>query len=341
MTIYYVSVLVPILGILLSLVSRGATEKPLLFLMVCASSLLLAVKTKGHDYLGYVDYIESIQQSRNIEDVIELIKDPVFYFVVKALSIFSTSSELVFFVVGISSLGIVALSIPLGLRYKSACFGAYLFFFGPGLNYEALRAGMAVAFFLLIPKLLDTRARYIAGVLAVGSHFSLLIPVISSASNRVNRLVSRRPYWGVLCCAAISLLVPTLFLLNERLLWYLNPEETAPSVLIITIALQAILYSSLTSRLRNRDEIANFFLSSSLFTLCLSVSFAVFSEVAASRVSEIGSVAFFMLVLQDVSARLYLKLPPLKRSIAYLLIAAFALELSYSFYVRFIAGYYY
>jgi hypothetical protein len=340
-TLYYFSLVLPAIGILLRLVAGRAADNFLLVLLICIAALLLGLKEIGADYYSYVDYIEYIQQSKSLDDVFEIVRDPAFYFIVKSTALISLSSGLVFFTIGILTLSGVAISLPTSLTHKATVFCLYLLFFGAGLNYEALRAGMGLAFFFLAGRLVEHSSRYVLALAATGSHLSLLLPVLSSISRWGNQLICRRPLLAVGLSAILSLVIPILFLVNERLLWYLNLGETDPSKFIIVLALQAIVYSSLTNTVQNCSATRSYLLSSAIITLCLSVAFSFYSEIAASRISEIGAAIFFMLVVQDFNAKAYAKISATRKLITYLILILFALELLYSYYIRFIATYEY
>lgn len=339
MTLYYFSIVLPALGILLRLIMGCAADNLLLFILVCVAAILLGLRTVGADYSSYLDYIEYIQQSKNLADVIDIVRDPAFYFIVKSTATMSSSSAVVFFCIGALTLAGVALSLPKPLKNKTAAFCLYLFFFGAGLNYEAIRAGMGLAFFLLAGRFLNYKLSYILSLVSISSHLSLLLPVLSSASRWLNELICRRPILALGFPAIVALVVPVLFILNERLLSYVNIEELGVSKSVAALALQASVYSMLTRVARSRSATRSYLLSAALITLCLSVAFSQYSEIAGSRISEMGSAIFYMLLVQDFVDRIQTRLSVVRSTIIYLIVFSFSLQQGYSNYLRFVVSY--
>lgn len=134
----------------------------------------------GLDYMEYVSIIELIskEQVDDIESLMTVAKDPFFSAVVLASAIFSddhTIALLVISVISVSTKCFLALTLP---RYSSLFLGIYSIFLAPGLEFAAIRSGMAIGFLgLMLAASLSLRQRFFIAILATLSHISALVAI--------------------------------------------------------------------------------------------------------------------------------------------------------------------
>jgi hypothetical protein len=338
MTLYFATLYIPLIGLLITPFLVGALDRVVLGLLVLSISVLLGIKTAGHDYSSYIEYFDVIQKAASLEETLSVAKDPLLYFIVKALLPFSDSSQLIFFAIAITSLSAIAISLPNKLKHKSFFFCIYILLFGAGLNYEAIRAGLGLAFYYLFIKFINRRGSAVFSILSICSHISLAIPIIASYS-RFSKIIARHPFGAALMFLVSSNLIPILLILDKRALWYVNLEGKGASLVAIIILIQFFCYLWATRKMYSESSSRLALISSALVTLFLSAIFSVYSGIIATRLYELGGGIFYLLIINDYADTRMIAASLYRRIALWGVIYAFILVEAYVWYVRFIIGY--
>lgn len=300
MNLYLATLYFPLFGSLISLFFKGSLDKYFLVILVISASILIGFKKEGADYYSYLEYFSAIQKSTDLNDVIELIRDPLLYFVVKFLFIFSKSNELIFFFYAFVSLSAIAISLPKAIKHKSLIFCIFVLLYGPGLYYEAIRAGMGLSFYYLSIRYINNRASLIASFMSIASHMSLALPVVAGLRWSRN-IITRNLFLTSLLFLFFYKLIPYVLLLNERSLLYLNIEEKGTSLVSIALLGLFLTYILITKKIYVENSRRAALISGALVPFFLSVIFSMYSEITSSRLYEIGCAILFLLYINDCS----------------------------------------
>jgi EpsG family len=337
MTLLYGTVYIPLLGLLLGPFLKGTLDKIVLgFLVVCVS-VFLGTKTMGADYQSYVQLFSEIQRAGTVEELLDVVQDPLLWFIVKFLHVFSDSGNLIFFTIATFSLVAVAFALPQNLKHKSLAFSAYILVFGGGLYYEAIRAGLGVALYYLFVRLIDRKWSIVFSLLAVSSHISLAVPV-SVSFNPIRTIIARHYVISGLLFLGLSNVIPILLLVSERSLFYTNVEGNASRIAVVLSAL-LLAYLWLTRRSYVESSARFALTSSALVTLALSAILSFYAEIASSRLYELGGALFLLLMIGDFARGAMRKLPTMLNVARWAIVGAFALLHAYVWYMRFIVNY--
>jgi hypothetical protein len=337
--IFYIATLyLPLFGLLFTPFLKGSLDKVVLLMLVISEAVLLGLKSEGHDYLSYLDYFDQIQRASSLDEVIVLVKDPLLYFIVKVIDVFSTSSEVVFFVVALISLAIVVFSFPPTAKLKSATFCLFILFFGGGMYYEAIRAGLGLSFFYLFIRFRDRRGGFAYSLLPVAAHLSLAIPVVASFG-WLNRIIARHPLKFCLSGLMSAKLIPFLLLLNARASWYVNAGQQNPSIIAIVLMLLILCYLWTTKKILPESDARLALTSSALVTVVLSVVFSPYSDTLSSRLHELFGAIMFFLVVRDCAGVKVARITALTRLAFSGMFTTFALIQCYLYYMRFFLEY--
>jgi hypothetical protein len=313
-------------------------DRLILLISIFSISVALGMKSSGADYFGYIDYFDAVREAEDLSEAMGVIKDPLLYLLVKPLSFFSKSNELVFFSIALISLSAIAISFPSSIENKALFFCIYILIFGAGLYYEAIRAGLGVSFYYLAIKNKYRRLGFVFSILAVASHISLIVPVLASISI-VSKTIGKHPVFTSLIFLMASGLIPGLLLLDDRLMWYVNAVDLGTSKVAILMLLLFMVYVWLTSKLFIADKARLTIVSSALVTFCLAAIFSTYSEIAGSRFDELGGALFFLLLINDFSSKSISPVTIYKRIFLFIVVMAFAFTEMYVWYIRFIVNY--
>lgn len=338
MNLYYATLYFPLLGLIFTPFLKGALDRFVLCILVFYEALMLGFKTGGHDYLSYLDYFETIQNAASLDEVMEAVKDPFFYLIIKSLFIFSPSNELIFFTVAMISLSAIAISLPSTIKHKSLTFCLFILFFGGGLYYEAIRAGLGLAFLLLFLRFKDSRGSFLFLFFSVASHLSLAVPAIASYG-WFSKIIARYPFIFTIIFALSLNVIPLLLLLNPRALYYTNIEGGKPSFVAIVLVMQFLFYLWTTRQLNLENDSRIPFISSGLITFLLSAILSTYSETTSSRLYELGGAIFFFLVINDFVDKSSNKIPLYNRIAQWGTILMVILVHVYVWYIRFYVQY--
>lgn len=171
---YYVAeILLAVLSIVLPRVNR-------LTLVTAGVILLLAagLRTGGFDYQNYVNAIEFAHASSSKSVLVQLVivKDPLMLAVIHICRMFSQGTRLVFLVMtGLAVVPKVVAAKSLGSR-STLFLVLYATLLAPGLEFEAMRAAVALGFLLLLITCANRRTllRWTLAVVSVAAHVAAL-----------------------------------------------------------------------------------------------------------------------------------------------------------------------
>jgi hypothetical protein len=206
---------------LLALLLVAATSALLVFLVPrldravvwalgTAVTLLAGFRTGGFDFEEYLLNIEAIRAADEADWTTRLFfaKDPLFLFIVEVVGRFSDDTRPVFLAVAaVSVLTKVAATAAIPRR-RTYFLAAYAVFLAPGLEFAAIRTGMAIGLLMLA---LCAVSRWRSGwaVLAVLGHYSV-------AMAWMGRLLStHRWIMSVLLLLALPFALPLLAALGQ------------------------------------------------------------------------------------------------------------------------------
>jgi uncharacterized MnhB-related membrane protein len=145
-------------------------------------ALVVGLRRGGFDYDEYLTMIVQVRslQSEDISNRLFLAKDPLFLLIIEISGFITTSPVAVFLFTAVPSilLKVAATAIIPGRR--TLFIVLYGLLLAPGLEFAAIRAGLALGF-LLVGLHVAYRSGWWAKLLAIASHSSMLIPVILQA----------------------------------------------------------------------------------------------------------------------------------------------------------------
>lgn len=269
-----------------------------MLLAICAG-----LYTEGFDHEQYVLMIENTILLTDQDILVQLYaaKDPLFLLIIKLTVAFTDNIQLVFLIVATiaSVTKVLATSAIKGRR--TLFMALYVIFISPGLEFAAIRAGLAVGLTMLgyfaVQRLPWKILWVIFGVL---SHISVLI--ITAGRIWVSRWYTM-VIGTVLIVPAIILFLPFLIEEDERYSQYLANGGTllAFALPVVTLLCMLLLTLSLKSKqtvqhpaLTQNWLLTSFFILGSVFVLTIPV------VTVATRLMELGWVLFlFQIVAKD------------------------------------------
>src|SRR5262249_28527725 len=135
-----------------------------------------ATRTGGIDYDQYLQMIENVRAVGSDDIVAQLLfaEDPVFLLVIHTAGVVSPKPIPGFSIVGVVSVGSKTIATSVAPRFRTLLISTYAVFLAPGLEFAAIRAGMAVGLVLIAFSLISKRS-WIWMFLGILSHASTLV----------------------------------------------------------------------------------------------------------------------------------------------------------------------
>jgi len=165
-------VLVVTLALLVYMVPRF--DRPIAWALGAALALLAGFRTGGFDYEEYLLNIESVQAAAGEDWTTRLFfaKDPLFLFIIELAATFTENPRPVFLAVAVISVFTKVAATAAIPRRRTYFLAVYTVFLAPGLEFAAIRAGMAIGFLMLA---LCAVSRWRSGwaVMAILGHYSV------------------------------------------------------------------------------------------------------------------------------------------------------------------------
>jgi hypothetical protein len=235
--IFALTLLAAASALLVSAVPR--LDRTVAWALGAALVLLAGFRTGGFDYEEYLLNIESVRAAGEADWTARLFfaKDPLFLFIIEFVGTLTEDPRLIFVVVAAVSVFTkvaATASIPHRRTYFMALYTVLL---APGLEFAAIRAGMAIGLLMLA---LSSISGWRAGwaVLAVLGHYSVVIAW-------GGRLLSTHRWMIVMVMALIlPLAVPSLIELGQedpRYLTYFHNHGSLSALVLPMLTLGALV----------------------------------------------------------------------------------------------------
>lgn len=141
-----------------------------------ALALMAGFRTGGFDYEEYLLNIDAVRAAAGADWLTRLFfaKDPLFLFIVESSSLFTENTRPIFLAVAAISVFTKVAATAAIPRRRTYFLAVYTIFLAPGLEFAAIRSGMAIGLLMLA---LCAISRWRAGwaMLAVLGHYSVAI----------------------------------------------------------------------------------------------------------------------------------------------------------------------
>lgn len=180
-------------------------DRPLAWALGSALALMAGFRTGGFDYEEYLLNIDGVRAAAGADWATRLFfaKDPLFLFIVELAGAFTENPRPVFVAVAAISVFTKVAATAAIPRSRTFFLAAYTVFLAPGLEFAAIRAGMAIGLLMLA---LCAVSRWRSGwaALAVLGHYSVAVAWMG-------RLLSTHRWITTVALAlALPLIIPLL-----------------------------------------------------------------------------------------------------------------------------------
>lgn len=267
--------------------------------------------TQGFDHEEYLISIEATRQLSDEGIALRLVsaKDPIFLFIIDFAGTLTDNVQLVFLIVAALSVSAKVLASAALPRRRTLFLSLYAIFLAPGLEFAAIRAGLAIGLIMLgymAAKRVRWRVLWIS--LGLASHMSVLFVV-------AGRIWSR--WWRAMLVALLILVpavIPTLVAFvqdDARYFQYLDDRGTPLAFMLpgATLLLLMLLSRSVRGRLQGQQVVlSKSSLSASYFVVVTALILTLPVVTAATRVMELS----WVLILLQLLARDQLMRGPVK-----------------------------
>lgn len=253
--------------------------------------------TQGFDHDEYVAIIETTRQLADQDLAIRLIsaKDPVFLFLIDSTGALTENVQLVFLVVAVLAVSAKVLATAVMPRRRTQFMAMYALFVAPGLEFAAIRAGLAVGL-VMVAYLAVSRVRWRVLWVSLGlaSHFSVLLVVAGRVWPR---------WWRAMLIGLVVLVpvaVPAIVAFageDVRYLQYLDNRGTPAAFLMPGLTAIAMLLLIRSMRGRTPAEhplLSKDALVATSFVVVMALLLTLPVVTAATRVMELAWVFMLM-----------------------------------------------
>lgn len=266
-------------------------DPPLAWLVSAVLAACAGLSTQGFDYEEYVTIIETTRQLADQDIALQLVaaKDPIFLLIIDLAGAVTGDVQLVFLIVAVLSASTKAFATAALPGRRTQFMALYAVFIAPGLEFAAIRAGLAIGMIMLgymIARRMSWRALWVT--LGLASHASVLFVV-------AGRLWSR--WWRLMLFGLIVLgpvVIPVLLGLAEedaRYFQYLDNPGTPLAFVMPVATLLALLLLSRSMRGRlpaQHVALSREALSATYFVVTMSLILTLPIVTAATRVMELA-----------------------------------------------------
>jgi hypothetical protein len=251
-------------------------------------TLLAGFRTGGFDYEEYLQIIDIVQAAAEEDWPTRLFfaKDPLFLLIIEAAASFTQHPRPVFLAVAAISVFTKVAATAAIPRRRTLFLAAYSVFLAPGLEFAAIRAGMAIGLLMLALSAVS-RWRASWAVLAVLGHYSVAIAWMG-------RLLSTHRWMTTMVLAlALPLIVPVLAGFGQddpRYAAYFQNPGTLMALLLPSLTLAANLGLRAARRAAPVPSplAADAAMTASLLCAALALLFALPFVTVAYRIMEIA-----------------------------------------------------
>ncbi|MCK9688353.1 EpsG family protein [Scleromatobacter humisilvae] len=253
--------------------------------------------TQGFDHEEYVATIETTRQLSDEPLALQLFsaKDPVFLFIIDLAGLVTDNVQLVFAIVAALAVSTKVLATAALPKKRTAFMALYAVFVAPGLEFAAIRAGLAIGL-IMLGYLAVRRVRWRALWISLGlaSHMSVLFVVAGRIWPRWWRAI----LIGLVVLVPIALPALLSFVEEDaRYIQYLDNRGTPLAFIMPGATLLSLLLLSRSLRGRlpaHHAVLSKDSLTASYFVVAMSLILTLPVVTAATRVMELAWV--FMLL---------------------------------------------
>lgn len=280
-------------------------DKALVWCVGISLTLAAGLRTDGFDYDEYLDIINVARSLADDDLLVRIVaaKDPLFLIFIDAAGTFSEDPRAIFMLLtaaGVACKVIAVYSLP---RRRTLFISLYTLFLSPGLEFAAIRTGLAVGLAMLA---LATAWRWRGAWmwLAIASHLSLLVVAIGRLMAKHRALVL------VLLLAATPVLAPWLLSFgvdDQRFFQYFENPGTAAALFLPVVTLSAWIPLAVAARSSAPSQplLAPEARIASSFSIAVAIVLALPSVTVSFRTLEIAWVLIVAQVIAISSQRLH------------------------------------
>ncbi len=299
-----VLLLIVTVSIVAALLARLAPrwDAPLAWLVGAVLAACAGLYTQGFDHEEYILIIETTRQLADQTIALQLVaaKDPIFFFIIDLAGALSDNVQLVFVIVAVLAVATKVLATAALPGKRTQFMAIYAVFIAPGLEFAAIRGGLAAGFVMLgymFARQVRWRVLWIS--LGLASHLSVLFVVLG-------RLWPR--WWRHILLGVIILgpvVVPAVLAFagdDGRYFQYLDNSGTPLAFVMPVTTLVSLLLLSRSAR--SRQPLQHAFLTrdalmASYFVVATSLILTLPIVTAAGRIMELG----WVFILAQLLAR--------------------------------------
>jgi hypothetical protein len=296
--------------------SRSSTlTNALAFVLMAVVVYYSGWREVGIDREGYISNYKAVTSATEFLEKIFFAKDLLFLIIIELVNSIKEEPKFVFLVVNF--LALFAKFIAFKKIVPRHIFGAiliYIIFASPGLEFAAIRAGLAIGFLMIAIAYRENTFAYLASsIFALTAHFSFVVPIIFTLP-KVSEYLEKRTYIFILVSAVTKLFSASLADLYPTSSDYSDNASTANAYIvpIYTFVITVLLVRSV--KLESCTQ-ANIFLTRKFVALkatiygLISVSLGLTGDyvTAATRYLEISWCLLAILIFLP-HKKFYLKL---------------------------------
>ena len=296
--------LVVLASLVAALLARLAPrwDAPLAWVVGAVLAACAGLYTQGFDHEEYILNIEATRQLADQTIALQLVaaKDPIFLFIIDLAGALTDNVQLVFVIVAVLAVSTKVLATAALPGKRTQFMAIYTVFIAPGLEFAAIRAGLAVGLAMLaymVARRLRWRVLWIS--LGLASHLSVLFVVVGWIWSR---------WWRHLLFGVIILgpvVVPAILSFagdDVRYAQYLDNPGTPLAFVTPVATLLSLMLLSRSARSRQPLQhvvLSKDALTATYFSVATSVILTLVVVTAATRVMELS----WVFILAQMLAR--------------------------------------
>jgi len=275
-------------------------DRPLAWLVGVVLAACAGLFTQGFDHDEYVAIIDATRQLSDQGIALRLVaaKDPVFLFIIDLAGLVTDNAQFVFMIVAALAVSAKVLATAALPRQRTLFMALYAVFLAPGLEFAAIRAGLAIGF-VMLGYTAATRVRWRAVWISLGlaSHMSVLLVV----AGRIWRRRWRAMLGGAIILVPLAGAALISFVQDDgRYVQYLNDRGTPLAFALPVATLVSLLLLSWSARGRWPPQhaiLSKDGLAATYFIVLASLILTLPVVTVATRVMELAWVFMLMQVV--------------------------------------------
>lgn len=278
------------------IVKRAKTYSLLALLGVVCLAIISGWRTEGIDRENYLLMYEAVLSSEDMTVKLFFAKDVAFLLVISVANYFTTNPKLAFFLICLTSVATKYFAVKkMAPQYLLGFLVMYAIFLSPGLEFAAMRSGLAIGFLMLALVYSERLFIFIVfSLLTVASHITLL-PVVLLAYRPVNELLARYKMLYVAIAVLISSTATVLIDLFPHGTDYLENQGTlfayALPIIVFIVSQLVFFRFDKVSRIQLNASVFQFLkISKSVIYGLIAISFGISGVVvtASTRYLEVA-----------------------------------------------------